>query len=449
MDILPYNRNDFGPGFTWGAATAAYQVEGAAAIDGKGPSIWDTFTHRRRIRGGENGDIACEFYHRFESDLVLLKQMGFKAFRFSLSWPRIMPEGASHVNEKGLQFYDRLIDQCLALGIEPWVTLYHWDLPQALEKKGGWTNRTMISWFSRYVDLCTKAFGDKVKHWMVLNEPLVFTAGGYFAGIHAPGRRGFSNFLPAVHHAVLCQSEGGRIIRRNVKDARIGTTLFCAPFDPASSSLRDARAAARIDALGNRLFIEPALGMGYPVREVPFLDQIMKRYGRLGDLERARFDFDFIGLQNYFRMVIRHDWFTPYFWAREVSPRRRKVETITEMGWEVFPESLYRMLKQFSEYPSIRELIVTENGAAFPDQLRNGEVADPERTAYYRNFIAQVLRAKREGINVTGYFAWSLMDNFEWSEGFKPRFGLVHVDYPTQKRTIKQSGHWFREFLTR
>ena len=444
-----FTRQAFGPEFVWGAATAAYQIEGAHNLNGRGPSIWDTFTHRstRLGRPRANGDIACDFYHHYEADLHLLKHMGFGAFRFSLSWSRIMPQGTGLVNQQGLAFYDRVIDTCLALGIEPWITLYHWDLPQALEDKGGWTNRAVIRWFSDYVDCCTKAFGHKVKRWMVLNEPTAFTVAGYFAGVHAPGRRGMTNFMRATHHAVVCQGEGGRIIRRNVPDAKIGTTFFCAPVDALTNAPRDQRAASRINALGNRLFIEPALGMGYPVQDAPLLEHLLKRCVQLGDLQRATFDFDFIGLQNYFRMVVRHSWFTPYVWAREIKPRHRGVSEITQMNWEVYPEGIYRILKQFSQYATIPELIITENGAAFPDTLHQGTVDDPLRVDYYQRYLGAILQAKQEGVNVGGYFAWSLLDNFEWAEGYRPRFGLVYVDYVTQQRTVKQSGHWFQKFL--
>ena len=447
--MTEFTRQSFGSDFVWGTATAAYQIEGAHNLDGRGPSIWDTFTHRpnRFGRPRANGDVTCDFYHHYETDLQLLKSLGFTAFRFSLSWSRIMPQGTGPVNEQGLAFYDRLIDTCLALGIEPWITLYHWDLPQALEDKGGWTNRAVIRWFSDFVDCCTKAFGHKVTHWMVLNEPTAFTVAGYFAGVHAPGRRGMANFMPAVHHAVVCQGEGGRIIRRNVPNAKIGTTIFCAPIDPLTESRRNQRAADRINALGNRLFIEPALGMGYPVQDAPLLEHLLKRCVQLGDLQRATFDFDFIGLQNYFRMVVRHSWFTPYVWAREIKPRSRGISEITHMEWEVYPEGIYRILKQFSQYPNIPELIITENGAAFPDTFQQGVVADPLRTDYYQRYLKAILQAKQEGVNVSGYFAWSLLDNFEWAEGYRPRFGLIYVDYATQQRTIKQSGYWFQKFL--
>ena len=448
--MTAFSRYEFGSDFVWGTATAAYQIEGAYNLDGRGPSIWDTFTHRpnRFGRPRANGDVACDFYHQYEADLHLLKSLGFTAFRFSLSWSRIMPQGTGQINERGLAFYDRVIDTCLKLGIEPWITLYHWDLPQALEDKGGWTNRAIIRWFADFVDCCTKAFGHKVKHWMVLNEPTAFTVAGYFAGVHAPGRRGMNNFMPAVHHAVVCQGEGGRIIRQNVPNAIIGTTLFCAPIDALTPSPRDQRAANRINALGNRLFIEPALGMGYPVQDAPLLEHLLKRCVQMGDLQRATFDFDFIGLQNYFRMVVRHSWFTPYVWAREIKPKHRGVGQTTQMNWEVYPEGIYRILKQFSQYSNIPKLLITENGAAFPDSVQHGAVNDPLRTDFYQRYLQAILQAKQDGVNVGGYFAWTLLDNFEWAEGYRPRFGLVHVDFSTQQRIVKQSGHWFRQFLT-
>ena len=448
--MTTFTRQDFGPDFIWGAATAAYQIEGAHNLDGRGPSIWDTFTHRpnRFGRSRPNGDIACDFYHHYEADLLLLKQMGFSAFRFSLSWSRIMPQGTGAINEQGLAFYDRIIDTCLRLGIEPWVTLYHWDLPQALEDKGGWANRAVIRWFADFVDCCTKAFGHKVKRWMVLNEPTAFTVAGYFAGVHAPGRRSIQAFMLAVHHAVVCQGEGGRIIRRNVPDAKIGTTFFCAPVEPLTNSARDRGAVSRINALGNRLFIEPALGMGYPVQDASLLEHLTRRCVQLGDMQRATFDFDFIGLQNYFRMVVRHSWFMPYVWAREIKPNNRGVREITDMNWEVYPEGIYQIIRQFSQYSNVPEILITENGAAFPDVYQDGVVNDPQRVHFYQRYLQAILQAKQDGIHVGGYFAWSLLDNFEWAEGYRPRFGLVYVDYPTQQRIIKQSGHWFRQFLT-
>lgn len=445
-----FNRAAFGPDFLWGTATASYQIEGAVAKDGRMPSIWDTFSNTpKKIKTGENGDVSCDFYHRYPEDLRLLREMNFSVFRFSLSWSRILPQGTGRVNEQGLAFYDRVIDTCLRLGITPYITLYHWDLPQALEDQGGWTNRKILDWFAQYADVCTRAFGDKVKHWMVLNEPVVFTSLGHFLGTHAPGRKGLKHFLPAVHHAALCQAEGGRIIRRNVPDAVIGSTFSCSQVVPESSNPGDLRAAARFDALLNRLFIEPALGMGYPEDAFPIFRKLEKEYAQPGDMEKLAFDFDFIGLQNYFRVVAKHAVFPPIIWGKEIPPHKRGVEEeqITDMGWEVYPEGIYEALKQFGRYPGIRRIIVTENGAAFPDEKMEGKVRDEKRIAFFKGYLEQVLRAKNEGVPVDGYMVWTLMDNFEWAEGYRPRFGLIHVDFDTQERTVKDSGLWFREFL--
>jgi len=450
----PFQRADFGPDFIWGTATAAFQIEGAFDRDGRSPSIWDTFTRQKgAIKTGENANVACAFYDQYEADLHLHKALGFDHFRFSLSWSRILPDGVTpvqggRVNEAGLAFYDRLIDHCLALGITPWITLYHWDLPQALEDRGGWKNRQIIDWFVEFADICTRAFGNKVKNWIILNEPLAFSVLGYFTGQHAPGRRGFWNLLPVIHHIALAQAEGGRVVRRNVSNAHVGTTFSCSPVEPFTQLPRDLGAAVRVDALMNRLFIEPALGMGYPIADLPFLEGITKKYTQPGDMQRLAFDFDFIGLQHYFRAVVEHTYFMPYLWAKEVTPLRRQVPTITEMGWEVYPESMYQVLKQFGQYEGVRKLYITESGVAFYDQVRQGQVHDPARIQYHQDYLAQTLQAKQEGIPVAGYFAWTFLDNFEWAEGFRPRFGLVHVDFRTQKRIIKSSGKWFQELLT-
>ncbi|WP_460940311.1 GH1 family beta-glucosidase [Spirosoma humi] len=444
-------RAQFGLDFSWGTATAAYQIEGAVDRDGRGPSIWDTFSHQKgKIKTGEHGDTACEFYDRYASDLKLHKELGFDAFRFSLSWSRILPEGTGprhggRINPLGITFYNQLIDNCLALGITPWITLYHWDLPQALENKGGWPNRQIVDWFGDFVDVATKAFGHKVKHWIILNEPLASSILGYFTGQHAPGRRSFRNLLPAIHHTALAQAEGGRIVRQNVSDAQVGTTFSCSPIDPFTP--RDQPAATRVDALLNRLYIEPSLGLGYPVNELPFLGGIAKKVAKPGDFDRLAFDFDFIGLQHYFRAVVEQSYFMPYLWAKDVSPLRRNVQTITEMGWEVYPESMYRIIKQFSQYKGVKKIYITESGAAFYDTVEKGQVKDTARVDYHQNYIREVLRAKQEGIPVAGYFAWTFLDNFEWAEGYRPRFGLVYVDFRTQQRIVKASGRWFQQFL--
>ncbi len=440
-------RAAFGPSFAWGVSVAAYQVEGAHDQDGKGPSIWDTFSSKKgKINRNHHGRVACNFYSCYPDDIRLLRELHISNFRFSLSWSRILPQGTGRVNEKGVDYYHRLLDHCLALGIEPWVTLYHWDLPHELETRGGWTNRDILGWFSEYVQVCVERFGDRVGHWMVLNEPMVFTGAGYYLGVHAPGRRWLKNFLPAVHHAALCQAEGSRIIRSLQPGAQVGTTFSCTYIEPRrADSALDVRAARRVDALLNRLFLEPSLGLGYPFEDLPFLRR-MEAHFRPGDEKRLLFEFDFIGVQNYTREIITHSYFTPFIDARIVKPQQRGVPT-TLMNWEVYPESIYRMLKQYNAYPGVKKLIVTENGAAFADECQDGKVDDPLRVRFLQDYIAQVLRAKQEGVRVDGYFVWTFLDNFEWAEGYHPRFGLVYVDFNSQQRVIKSSGYWYRDFL--
>ena len=441
-------KYQFDSNFKWGVSTAAFQIEGSCKTDGKGPSIWDTFTAKKgAIRDGQDATNACDFYANYKRDIDLVKELNIPNFRFSISWSRIMPTGQGEINPKGIEFYNGVIDYCIALGITPWVTLYHWDLPQELEHLGGWTNRKMVSWFTAYTEVCAKQFGDRVKHWMVMNEPMVFTGAGYFLGIHAPGRKGLKNFLPAVHHAVLSIATAGKTLRREVPNAHIGTTFSCSHLSPYSHHARDVAATARVDALINRLFIEPLLGLGYPVNDVPVLKKIYQ-YFAPGDEDRIRFDFDFIGLQNYTREVVKHSFFTPYLRAQLVYATKRKVPTTT-MNWEVYPESIYHIIKKFNAYPQIRKIYVTENGAAFPDEVEEGNVNDKERLNYLKDNIAQMCRAKDEGLQVDGYFVWTLTDNFEWAEGYHPRFGLVHVNFDTQQRIIKSSGKWYASFIAR
>ncbi|WP_405380075.1 GH1 family beta-glucosidase [Maribacter sp. LLG6340-A2] len=440
------NASHFGQDFIWGVSTAAFQIEGASYSHGKGTSIWDTFTKKRNaIRNYDQADIACDFYHRYEEDIILMKSMNIKNFRFSISWTRILPTGTGTVNEKGISFYNNVISCCLKHGIEPWITLYHWDLPQALEDKGGWTNREILDWFTEFTTVCAKAFGSRVKYWMVLNEPMVFTGAGYFLGVHAPGKKRLRNFLPAVHHAVLCQAEGGRILRRLLPHAKIGTTFSCSQITAYKNNKRDIKAAKKADALLNRLFIEPTLGLGYPINDVPVLKRL-KAFIKPGDMERCTFNFDFIGLQNYTREKITHSFFVPYLKAKIVKASKRNVNT-TLMDWEVYPPSIYHMVEKFSAYSQINKIIITENGAAFKDEIKNGEVDDQHRLNFLQEYIAQVYKAKQEGLNVHGYFVWTLTDNFEWAEGYHARFGLIHIDFKTLKRTLKASGKWFARFL--
>jgi len=443
---MNYTGNDFGPGFKWGVSAAAYQTEGGWDSDGKGKSIWDVFTNTKgKTFQGENGNVACDFYRRYTHDIILMAKLGIPNFRFSISWSRIIPNGTGKVNPIGIEFYNRVIDFCLEMDIEPWITLYHWDLPNELEKKGGWTNRDIIGWFGDYVELCIRYFGDRVKNWIILNEPMVFTGAGYFLGVHAPGRKGLDSFLAAAHHATMCQSEGGRIVRSMLYDANIGTTFSFSYIEPYGKSINDGMAAYRVDALLNRLFVEPLAGFGYPVHDLKLLRRL-EPFLKDGDESKLAFDMDFIGVQNYTRELISHSHFTPMMKAKVIRAEKRNVE-ITDMNWEVYPESIYKMLVKFSKYKKFKEIIVTENGVAFPDVVQDGKIHDIKRIDFLEQYLGQVLRAKREGVNVNGYFVWSLTDNFEWAEGYRPRFGLIYVDFSTQDRIIKDSGYWYSNLL--
>jgi beta-glucosidase len=339
-----------------------------------------------------------------------------------------------------------VIDFCLELGIEPWITIYHWDLPEALQQKGGWTNREVIHWFSHFVDCCIKNFGDRVKYWMVLNEPMVFTGAGYFLGVHAPGKKGLSSFLAAAHHAAICQAEGGRIIKSLRSDCKVGTTFSYSHIEPLRfTDERDIKAAAKVDALLNRMFLEPLLGLGYPTETLRILERI-ERFMLAHDEKKLAFDMDFIGLQNYTREFVTHAPLMPFVKARIIKASKRNVEH-TLMDWEVYPPGIYNALTRLHSYGTINEIIVTENGAAFIDHYEEGMVDDYKRVKFLQDYIAQVLLAKREGVNVNGYFIWTLLDNFEWAEGYYPKFGLVSVDFKTQRRTVKNSGRWYSQFL--
>jgi beta-glucosidase len=438
-------KADFGPGFLWGVAASAYQTEGAWNLDGKSESNWDHFSRiPGKIERGENADVAADFYHRYAEDIDLIKSMNFNVFRFSMSWPRILPDGTGTINRKGIDFYHKVINKCLSVGIEPWITIFHWDMPEVLEAQGGWANRKIIDWFSEYADVVTKEFGSKVRNWMVMNEQLSFTGNGYMEGVFAPGRKSLKAFMKSVHYSVLANAEGGRIIRRNVPNANIGTTFANTWVEPIDDKKKNIKAAARMDAIMNRLFIEPCLGMGYPERTVPILKKMRSLYEE-GDEARMAFDFDFIGVQYYFRTIAKKS-IMPGMRAKEIPASKRSVPA-NEMEGEIYPEGLYRILKQYSCYKGVKNLIVTENGTCVPDILDNGRVHDSKRIEFFKDHLEAVLKAKREGINVNGYFVWSPTDNFEWDKGYRTRFGLIYVDFNTLKRYIKDSGLWFMEFL--
>jgi beta-glucosidase len=443
---MQINRESFGDAFNWGVSTAAYQIEGGHDADGKGASIWDHFSRqKKKILDGHHGNTACDFYNRYAEDISLMSRLGIPNYRFSIAWSRIFPNGTGQVNQAGVDFYNRLINHCLRNGIQPWITLYHWDLPQALEQKGGWTNREIINWFGNYAAYCVNQFGDRVKRWMILNEPMVFTGAGYFLGIHAPGKKGLGNFLSASHHAALCQAEGGRILRSNRSDVLIGTTFSYSHIEPYRDIENDRRAVVKTDALLNRMFIEPLLGMGYPLADLRIL-QRLETYYKDGDSSRLIFNMDFAGLQNYTREIVRYAPFMPFIRAKIIKASKREVES-TQMDWEVHPPAIYHALTRWSRYKNLKEIIVTENGAAFDDECKEGVVHDPKRLNYLRDHITQVYLSKLSGARVNGYFVWTLMDNFEWAEGYYPKFGLVHVNFESQERIVKSSGKWYANFL--
>jgi beta-glucosidase len=438
-------KADFGNDFKWGVAAASYQTEGAWNIDGKSESNWDYFSRiPGKIERGENADIATDFYHKYAEDIDLIKEMNFKVFRFSISWPRILPNGTGEINQKGLDFYHKIIDKCISVGIEPWITIYHWDLPQVIEAQGGWANRKILDWFSEFCEVVTKEYASKVKNWMVINEQLSYTGGGYMLGELAPGKKSIKSFMKSVHYSVLCNAEGGRIIRKNVPNANIGTTFVTTHVEPIDQKQKNINAAKRMDAIMNRLFIEPCLGLGYPEETVPILKKL-KKLCKKGDEARMAFDFDFIGIQYYFRTVAKKS-IMPGVRAKEVKASDRGVPA-NEMEGEIYPEGLYHILKKFSQYKGIRNLIITENGTCVPDKLEDGKVHDQGRINYFKSHLEAVLKAKNEGVNVNGYFVWSPTDNFEWNKGFRTRFGLVYVDFKTLQRYLKDSGIWFKEFL--
>lgn len=440
------HKQDFGEDFLWGVSNSAYQVEGAFDSYGKGKSVWDEFANKKgNIKKNQNGNKATNFYHQYEEDVELIKALNVQNFRFSISWSRILPEGTGKVNLEGINFYDRLINSCIERRITPWVTLFHWDLPLALQQKGGWLNRDIIQWFKEYIRVCANYFGDRVNHWMIINEPAAFTGLGYFLGFHAPGLKGLNNFLPAAHHTALCIATGGEYLKQLLPDSAVGTTFSFSPIEPYRNREKDIKAAARVDALLNRFFLEPILGLGYPTDLLGSFAQIEK-YFQLGDENRLAFNFDFIGVQNYSREVITHSYFAPYVNAKLVSAKKRNKPT-TAMDWENYPEAIFSILNQLNQYKNIPKLIITECGIALTDELEGNKVSDQERIEFLTKSIGEVKRFKELQKNIHGYFIWSITDNFEWAEGYYPRFGLVHIDYNSFKRTPKDSYFWLQNFL--
>jgi beta-glucosidase len=435
----------FPEGFLWGTATAAYQIEGAHDTGGKGPSIWDTFSHTPgKVFESQTGDVACDHYHRYRDDVALMADLGLNAYRFSVSWPRVLPAGDGAPNPAGLDFYSRLADALLERRIRPFITLYHWDLPQACEERGGWGVRATADAFGDYAALMGRTLGDRVKDWITLNEPLASTVAGYIFGIHAPGKIDPQLAFQVSHHLNLAHGAAVRALRATVPEARVGITHVSLPVYPASDSDADRAAAHRFDGFTNRWYWDPTLKGTYPAditeRLGPFAPKIEP-----GDLERISPSLDFFGHNSYTRAIVKDD---PESMLTGVT-QLPAPEPRTEMGWEVYPEHLYDSLTRIARDYGAPEIYITENGAAFADELVDGRVDDPERVEYLRTHLTAAHRAIQDGVRLRGYFCWSLLDNFEWSFGYSKRFGIVYVDYPTQRRIVKASGRFLAEVARR
>ncbi len=428
--------------FVWGAATAAYQVEGAVREDGRGESIWDRFSATPgKVLNGDTGAVACDSYHRHAEDMRLVRELGLDAFRFSISWPRVLPDGRGHVNTAGLDFYDRALDEILESGIEPYVTLYHWDLPQVLEDAGGWPARETVEAFAEFVEVVVSRLGDRVPNWITQNEPWVVSWLGYGFGVHAPGRTSEVDALAAAHHVLLAHGRAAQVIRREAPRARVGVTLDLYPVYPLTDAAADVEAARFLDGSRNRWFLEPVLGLGYPTDMLEHYASILPRIEE-GDLETIAAPLDFIGVNYYSRTVVRagSDPAAPV--VVDIPGAER-----TEMGWEVYPDGLKDLLLRLHRDYELPDVYITENGAAYPDDRRNGNVPDPKRISYLERHLAALREAISEGVPVRGYFLWSLLDNFEWAFGFSRRFGIVYVDFETLERVPKDSFAWYRDFI--
>jgi beta-glucosidase len=425
--------------FIWGAATSAYQIEGAWNEEGKGPSIWDDFTHRRgTIIDNSTGDVACDHYHRYREDLDLLTALNAQAYRFSIAWPRVLPEGRGKLNPNGLDFYDRLIDGLLERGIEPFVTLFHWDLPSALEAEGGWTECSTAQAFAEYSARMVRHFGDRVSSWITLNEPISVVGAGYGAGKHAPGYTNPVKVIKASHHLLLAHGLAVQAMRETNGNCKIGIANAFSPVYPQSK--RDEKVVARVSAFLNKLFMDPILKGVYPY-EIEFLIRLFKRKIDPEELEIISTPVDFIGVNHYSRYIAKRT-FLPFIGFKFLKPVYENV-VFTDIDWEIYPPGFYKVLSWIREEYDNPPVYITENGAAFDDEIDNGIVQDDKRIAYLESYLAYLHKAMQDGSDIRGYFVWSLLDNFEWQYGYTKRFGLIHVDYPSQTRTIKKSGYWY------
>ena len=429
--------------FTWGVSTSSYQIEGAGNEDGRGQSIWDTFCKvPGKVVNFDNGDMACDHYHRYKEDLDLMKWMGVKAYRFSVAWPRVIPDGVGRVNEMGLDFYDRLIDSLLEREIAPWLTMYHWDLPEALQLRGGWNNREIVEWFGEYSEVLTSRFGDRVKNWMTLNEPLCSAWLGHLYGDMAPGIKDLQTALNVSHNLLMSHGLACQVIRSNVSEANVGIVINVTPAVPATDSQEDGNAAQLADGFDNRWFLDPVFGRSYPADVIDALGASPEIHS--GDMKLIAQDLDFLGVNFYSRQTVAADQNSKPLPIRSVN--RENVKR-TAMNWEVHPQAFEEILLRISKEYSPKAIYITENGSAWNDEVINGEIIDDERIDYLVRHLDAMRSARDRGAPILGYFAWSFLDNFEWAYGYEKRFGLIYVDYKTQKRTPKKSAFFYRQLL--
>jgi beta-glucosidase len=440
----------FPAGFVWGAATASYQVEGAWEEDGKGPSIWDTFSRTPgSVTNGDTGDVADDHYHRWQEDVSLMKSIGLQAYRFSISWPRVLPEGEGKVNQPGLDFYDRLVDGLLEAGIRPYVTLYHWDLPQALQERGGWGNRAIVEQFACYTEAVAQRLGDRVKDWITLNEPHVFAYVGHLHGRHAPGERSLPLANQVAHNALVAHGRAVGVIRALWPDAQAGITLNLSLAYPASGMPADRQAARTADGQLNRWFLDPIFGRGYPEDMLTLYDDAVPVI-EPGDMDIISAPIDFLGVNFYsnrFARAVSADVNPFGVGSLTVDELVSAGYEVTEMGWPVMPDGLRELLVGLHRQYHPRAIYLTENGAAFADQVKDGAVHDERRVEYLKEHFAAARRAISDGVPLRGYFVWSLLDNFEWAHGYSKRFGIVYVDYGNQKRIPKDSALYYQRVI--
>jgi len=440
------NNLQFPENFLWGTATSSYQIEGGVKEDGRGESIWDVFSHTPgKTLNGDTGDVACDHYHRWREDVALMKSLGYKAYRFSLAWPRILPQGRGKINQPGLDFYSRLVDALLEAEILPMATLYHWDLPTALE--GAWLNRSVVDAFADYTGVITRHLGDRVKNWFTINEPWCASHLSYTIGEHAPGMKDRSKGILAAHHLLLAHGEGVKELRKTVSDARVGIVLNMGPMhnDPDAPVSEDR--IRFLDGELNRWFIDPLYGRGYPqdmfedFLRMGVLNSTEPEFIKPGDMETIAQETDFLGINYYMRQFLSAE-------PEHVQAQKRADMPKTDMGWEIYPEGLFEILERVHREYHPKQLMVTENGASYADGPdETGRVHDQRRIDYLQTHIEAVWQAIQAGVPVSAYFQWSLMDNFEWARGYSQRFGAIYVDYATQKRTIKDSAYWYSDYI--